>query len=50
MKVYKFAPPYSPGKTKGSTRTTFPDVRGEHPGMKWTQCVAEGYRRYKHSK
>jgi hypothetical protein len=25
-------------------------VRGEHPDMKWTQCVAEGYRRYKHSK
>ena len=25
-------------------------VRVEHPGMKWTQCVAEGYRRYKHSK
>lgn len=22
-------------------------VRKEHPAMKWTQCVAEGYRRFK---
>ena len=32
MKVYKFAPPYRPGKTKGSTRTTFPETR-DHAGV-----------------
>ena len=32
MKVYKFAPPYTPGKTKGSTRTTFPETK-DHPGV-----------------
>lgn len=32
MKVYKFAPPYRPGKTKGSQRTTFPETR-DHAGV-----------------
>ena len=32
MKVYKFTPPYRPGKAKGSTRTSFPEIQN-HPGV-----------------